>query len=39
MPHPLCLAHLSLIELSPPDMVTAAATAGFELVSLRLAPA
>jgi len=39
MPHPLCLAHLSLIELSPPDMVTAAAAAGFELVSLRLAPA
>lgn len=39
MSHPLCLAHLSLIELSPPEMVTAAAAAGFELVSLRLAPA
>jgi sugar phosphate isomerase/epimerase len=39
MSHPLCLAHLSLIELSPPDMVSAAAAAGFDLVSLRLAPA
>lgn len=39
MSHPLCLAHLSLIELSPPDVVSAAAAAGFELVSLRLAPA
>ena len=39
MSHPLCLAHLSLIELSPPDMVSATAAAGFELVSLRLAPA
>jgi sugar phosphate isomerase/epimerase len=39
MPHQLCLAHLSLIELSPPEMVTAAAAGGFDLVSLRLAPA
>ncbi len=39
MSHPLCLAHLSLIELTPPDMVSAAAAAGFDRVSLRLAPA
>jgi sugar phosphate isomerase/epimerase len=39
MSHPLCLAHLCLIELAPPDMVSAAAAAGFELVSLRLEPA
>ena len=39
MPHTLCLAHLTLIELTPPRMVEAAADAGFTQVSLRLAPA
>jgi sugar phosphate isomerase/epimerase len=39
MPHTLCLAHLTLIELAPPQMVAAAADAGFTQVSLRLAPA
>jgi len=39
MTHALCLAHLTLIELAPPQVVEAAAAAGFELVSLRLAPA
>jgi sugar phosphate isomerase/epimerase len=37
--HPLCLAHLSMIELTPPELVEAAADAGFEHVSMRLAPA
>lgn len=35
----LCLAHLSLIELTPPQLVEAAAAAGFDQVSMRLAPA
>ena len=39
MAHPLCLAHLSLIELTPPQLVDAAADAGFDMVSMRLAPA
>ena len=33
------LAHLSLIESPPAQMVTIAADAGFDLVDLRLAPA
>jgi sugar phosphate isomerase/epimerase len=37
--HPICLAHLTLIELTPPQLVDAAAAAGFDLVSMRLAPA
>ena len=37
--HPLCLAHLSVLSLSPPQMVETAAAAGFPLVGLRLAPA
>jgi sugar phosphate isomerase/epimerase len=39
MPHTLCLAHLTLIELTPPELVDAAADAGFKNVSMRLAPA
>src|SRR5687768_11268249 len=39
MPHTLCLAHLTLIELAPPELITAAADAGFSNVSMRLAPA
>jgi len=39
MPQTLCLAHLTLIELTPPALVEAAADAGFTQVSLRLAPA
>lgn len=37
--HPLCLAHLTLIELTPPELIEAAAQAGFGQVSVRLAPA
>ncbi|WP_288254940.1 sugar phosphate isomerase/epimerase [uncultured Hydrogenophaga sp.] len=37
--HPLCLAHLSVLSLSPPQVVETAAAAGFPLVGLRLAPA
>ena len=36
---PLSLAHLSLIESAPAQLITLAATAGFGLVDLRLAPA
>jgi sugar phosphate isomerase/epimerase len=36
---PLSLAALTVIELSPPDMVTCAAQAGFTHVGLRLVPA
>jgi sugar phosphate isomerase/epimerase len=39
MAHTLCLAHLTLIELTPPELVDAAADAGFSHVSIRLAPA
>jgi sugar phosphate isomerase/epimerase len=38
MAHRLSLAHLSVIELTPPDVVSAAAAAGFSAVNLRLAP-
>lgn len=39
MPHTLCLAHLTLIELAPPQLVLAAADAGFSHVGIRLSPA
>lgn len=39
MTHTLCLAHLSLIELAPPQLVLSAADAGFSQVGIRLAPA
>lgn len=39
MSHRLCLAHLTLIELTPPELVDAAADAGFTMVSMRLSPA
>lgn len=39
MSHPLTLAHLTLIELAPPQLVLAAADAGFSQVGIRLAPA
>lgn len=39
MSHSLCLAHLTLIELAPPELVDAAADAGFDCVSVRIAPA
>ncbi|THT98478.1 sugar phosphate isomerase/epimerase [Lampropedia puyangensis] len=39
MSHPLCLAHLTVLELSPPEVIETAAAAGFEQVGLRLAPA
>src|SRR5689334_14430051 len=39
MSHPLGLAHLTLIELAPPQLVEAAAQAGFDRISVRIAPA
>ncbi|QIM54264.1 sugar phosphate isomerase/epimerase family protein [Hydrogenophaga crocea] len=39
MAHPLCLAHLSVLQLSPPQVVETAAAAGFGLLGLRLAAA
>ncbi len=39
MTRPLSLAALTVIELTPPDMVTCAARAGFTHVGLRLIPA
>lgn len=38
MPRPLSLAHLSALALSPPDLITHAAAAGFDAVGLRLRP-
>lgn len=37
-PRPLALAHLTAIELSPPELVRAAASAGFDAVTLRIFP-
>lgn len=37
--HPLSLAALTVLELSPPDMVETAARAGFDYVGLRPIPA
>jgi sugar phosphate isomerase/epimerase len=39
MMHPIGLAALTVLELSPPDMVSCAADAGFDCVGLRLIPA
>jgi len=39
MTHPIGLAALTVLELSPPDMVRCAAEAGFDFVGLRLIPA
>ena len=39
MPHRIGLAALTVLELSPPDMVSCAADAGFDCVGLRLIPA
>ena len=36
---PFSLAALTVIELSPPEMVSAAAAAGYQHVGLRLIPA
>jgi sugar phosphate isomerase/epimerase len=38
MAHPIGLAALTVLELSPPDMVTCAAEAGFASIGLRLLP-
>ncbi len=35
----LSLAHLSLIDLAPPELIRVAGEAGFDLVDLRLSPA
>src|SRR5258706_10055710 len=39
MTHPIGLAALTVLELSPPDMVSCAADAGFDYIGLRLLPA
>src|SRR5437867_981251 len=39
MTRPMSLAALSVLELSPPEMVSCAATAGYSHVGLRLIPA
>jgi len=39
MAHPIGLAALTVLELSPPDMVSCAHEAGFDAVGLRLLPA
>lgn len=39
MTHPIALAHLTLIELAPPQLIEAAAQVGIERVSVRIAPA
>jgi sugar phosphate isomerase/epimerase len=39
MPRPIGLAALTVLELSPPDMVSCAADAGFDCVGLRVLPA
>ena len=39
MTHPIGLAALTVLELSPPDMVSCAADAGFDCIGLRLIPA
>lgn len=36
---PICIAPLTHLELSPPDMVTNAALAGYDGLGLRLIPA
>ncbi len=38
MAHPIGLAALTVLELSPPDMVSCAAEAGFTSIGLRLLP-
>lgn len=35
--HPVVLAHLTVLELSPPQVIETGAAAGFGLVGLRLA--
>jgi sugar phosphate isomerase/epimerase len=39
MAHPIGLAALTVLELSPPDMVSCAAEAGFDSIGLRVLPA
>jgi len=39
MAHPIGLAALTILELTPPEMVSCAADAGFDCVGLRLIPA
>ena len=39
MTHPIGLAALTVLELTPPDMVSCAADAGFDSIGLRLIPA
>jgi sugar phosphate isomerase/epimerase len=36
--NPLALAHLTVLDASPPDLVSAAAAAGFDSVGLRIVP-
>jgi sugar phosphate isomerase/epimerase len=36
MPHPLSLAHLTVLDTTPPELVTVAAAAGFRTIGIRL---
>lgn len=36
---PIGIAHLTLLELQPPDLISVAAEAGFDFVGLRISPA
>jgi sugar phosphate isomerase/epimerase len=38
MAHPISLATLTVLELAPPDVVSCAAEAGFDLVGIRVLP-
>jgi hypothetical protein len=36
MSHPISLAHLTVLDTTPPELVTVAAAAGFRTVGIRL---
>jgi sugar phosphate isomerase/epimerase len=36
MPHPISLAHLTVLDTTPPELVTVAAAAGFRTIGIRL---
>jgi hypothetical protein len=36
MPHPISLAHLTVLDTTPPELVSVAAAAGFPTIGIRL---
>ena len=36
MGHPISLAHLTVLDTTPPELVTVAAAAGFRTIGIRL---